>query len=75
MLSEKMMERLPEIREPEPGPQPYFPTPEEQEKARDVIIRGWDAIGVEIVCPPPQLSPRPPISLKQSSAPQLSTVP
>ena len=81
LLSEKMMERLPEIKERERWPEPYFPTAEEQEKARDVIIRGWDDLGIEIKCPPPapQLSPtqspKPPISLNQSSPAQLSTVP
>jgi putative spermidine/putrescine transport system substrate-binding protein len=72
------MERLPEIKDREPSPEPYFPTPEEQKKARDVITRGWDdVVGVKIECPPapPQLSPKPPISLNQSSPAQLSDVP
>lgn len=76
-LPNKLMERLPEIKESGPSPEPYFPTPQEQETARDVIIRGWDdVVGVKIECPPPpQLSPRPPISFNQSPPAQLSNVP
>jgi putative spermidine/putrescine transport system substrate-binding protein len=56
----ELLEELPEIEAPE---EPVFPTVEEQERARDVIIKGWDdIIGVEILCEPPA-GRRPPTSL------------
>jgi putative spermidine/putrescine transport system substrate-binding protein len=54
-------ERLPEIKEREAA-EPVFPTPEEQERARETIINGWDGVvGVKFQCTPPP-GPRPPIS-------------
>ena len=60
-----LAERLPEIKEREPT-EPVFPTPEEQERARETIINGWDAVvGVKFQCTPPP-RPRPPMSLNDT---------
>ncbi|PDT54643.1 MULTISPECIES: ABC transporter substrate-binding protein [Sinorhizobium] len=53
-------ERLRQIERDRGASDPAFPSIEEQERARDVIIKGWDDIvGVKIECEPPQPDPGP----------------
>ena len=57
----ELLKQLPEINEA--PDEPVFPTVEEQERAKEIIIKGWDDIvGVKIQCAPPAGS-RPPTSL------------
>lgn len=57
----ELLEQLPEINEA--PDEPVFPTADEQERAKEIIIKGWDdIIGVKIRCAPPA-GPRPPTSL------------
>jgi putative spermidine/putrescine transport system substrate-binding protein len=57
----ELLEQLPQINEA--ADEPVFPTVEEQERAKEIIIKGWDDIvGVKIRCAPPAGS-RPPTSL------------
>jgi len=62
-----LLERLPEFRE-QPPVEPVFPTPEEEENARDIITKGWDDIvGVRVPCestPPTPPKSRPPTSFR-----------
>ena len=65
----ELLERLPEIMEA--PDEPVFPTVEEQEQAKEIIIKGWDDIvGVKIQCAPP-VGPRPPTSLDDTQRRQL----
>jgi putative spermidine/putrescine transport system substrate-binding protein len=58
----ELLEQLPEIGKGTPD-EPVFPTVEEQERAREIILKGWDdIIGVKFRCEPPE-RPRPPTSL------------
>lgn len=63
-VSARQLERLPDFKEREAA-EPVFPTAEEQERAKDIIVNGWDDIvGVKIECPPPPVKlPLPPTSL------------
>ena len=62
-----LLERLPEFREQQ-SVDPVFPTPEEEESARDIITKGWDdTVGVKIPCestPPTLPKSRPPTSYR-----------
>ena len=65
----KMLERLPEIKNDGAAEGPVFPTPEEQEKAKETIIKGWDdVVGVTIECPPPVVDPSAPTSLNDTQS-------
>lgn len=45
------------------NPEPFFPTLEQQEKARDTIMNGWEGIvGVDIECLPEEPAPLGPMS-------------
>ncbi|MBA4099587.1 MAG: iron ABC transporter substrate-binding protein [Rhodospirillum sp.] len=57
----ELLEQLPEIHEA--PDELVFPTVEEQERAKEIIIKGWDDIvGAKIRCTPP-VGSRPPTSL------------
>ncbi|MBL0374455.1 ABC transporter substrate-binding protein [Rhizobium sp. KVB221] len=52
-VSDDMRTRLAQFKDYGDNLDPYFPTPEEQEKARETIMKGWDSIvGVTVRCYP-----------------------
>jgi putative spermidine/putrescine transport system substrate-binding protein len=70
--------RVPDNTNEEASEHPVLPTPEEQDRAREIITKGWDdAVGVKIICPlcppPPVVHPRPPTSL--NDVPRGTTIP
>lgn len=49
------------------GAEPVFPTVEEQRRARDIILKGWDGIvGVTIECKPPEAPDPGPVSQQRA---------
>lgn len=59
-------ERLPKLQDRQGRVKPVFPTAKEQDRAREIINKGWDGIvGVTIQCLPPEEADPLPMSLNE----------
>jgi putative spermidine/putrescine transport system substrate-binding protein len=60
----KLLEKLPQIDDDGSYDEPVFPTIEQQERAKEIIIKGWDdVVGVKVECSPPEIPSGVPMSL------------
>jgi putative spermidine/putrescine transport system substrate-binding protein len=64
-----LLEKLPPAETDGTYDGPVFPTVEQQERAKEIIIKGWDDIvGVKVGCPPPpEVPPDVPVSLNDAT--------